>query len=96
MPVHLDPHHREPDALASLGVAFDGARVLEIGCGDGRLTRSYAHRARTVVALDPDRQAIAEARAGAWPRHVEFIDKAIDGFRTTRDPFDIVLFAWSL
>jgi 2-polyprenyl-3-methyl-5-hydroxy-6-metoxy-1,4-benzoquinol methylase len=96
MTVRLDPHHRETDAIASLGVTFAGARVLEIGCGDGRLTATYARRARAVVAIDPDREAIAEARDRAWPDHVEFVEGGILGFRPPREPFDIVLLAWSL
>ena len=28
------------------------ARILEIGCGDGRLTRKYAARAEAVVGID--------------------------------------------
>ena len=30
----------------------DIGRVLEIGCGDGRLTRKYADRAAKVVGID--------------------------------------------
>lgn len=41
---------------------LEGARVLEIGCGDGRLTRRIAGLARAVEALDPDVEAIARAR----------------------------------
>jgi 2-polyprenyl-3-methyl-5-hydroxy-6-metoxy-1,4-benzoquinol methylase len=97
MAVNIDPHHRERDALARLGVTFADASVLEIGCGDGRLTRSYAAAARAVVAIDPDRQAIADARSSAvWPGHVEFVEGAIEGVRASREPFDVVLFAWSL
>ena len=52
----------ELEALARLG-GLDGARVVEIGCGDGRLTFEYAARARSVLAIDPDEEAIAKARA---------------------------------
>ncbi len=48
-------------ALRALG-GLDGARVLEIGCGDGRLTSLYAQVARSVLAIDPRAEAIAKAR----------------------------------
>lgn len=98
MTVRVDPQQHEPDALRRLGVSFDDRQVLEIGCGDGRLTRIYAPRARAVVALDPDREAIACARGiGAdWPGHVEFIPVGIDAFDPRGRRFDVVLFAWSL
>ncbi len=40
-----------------------GDRVLEIGCGVGRLTRRLAGRAREVVALDVSDEMLARARA---------------------------------
>jgi SAM-dependent methyltransferase len=39
-----------------------GARVLEIGCGVGRLTRGLAARAGEVVALDVSAEMLARAR----------------------------------
>jgi len=48
-------------ALRALG-GLDGARVLEIGCGDGRLTFRYSPAARSVLAIDPRAEAIAKAR----------------------------------
>ncbi len=57
----IDPSS-ELGALAALG-GLAGARVLEIGCGDGRLTREYAAASRSVLAIDSDREAIAKARA---------------------------------
>jgi ubiquinone/menaquinone biosynthesis C-methylase UbiE len=55
----IDPE-AEMAALRTLG-GLDGARVLEIGCGDGRLTFRYAPAARSVVAIDPRAEAIAKA-----------------------------------
>src|SRR5204863_7717496 len=39
-----------------------GKRVLEIGSGDGRLTREYARLAKEVVAIEQDRAGVAIAR----------------------------------
>ena len=46
-------------------VKLEGRRILEIGCGDGRLTRHYAPLASTVVAIEPDPARIREARTAA-------------------------------
>src|SRR5262245_59905604 len=43
--ITIEHEGSEIDALLSLAPALTGARVLEIGCGDGRLTRRYASRA---------------------------------------------------
>lgn len=39
----------------------EGARVLEIGCGDGRLTWHFADLARSVVAFDVTPDTLDEA-----------------------------------
>lgn len=52
------------DALIAQAELFDGAQVLEIGCGTGNLT-SRAHRAHPGAALtgvDPDSRALDRAR----------------------------------
>lgn len=41
---------------------FAAKDVLEIGCGDGRLTFKYADLARRVVAIDPDAESIKKAK----------------------------------
>lgn len=49
-----DPEEHETAALLHIVPSIVGARVLEIGCGDGRLTERYAHSARSIIAVDPD------------------------------------------
>ncbi len=49
----LDPEETESRVLHSL-VDFDGKDVLEVGCGNGRLTWRFADRAASVMALDPN------------------------------------------
>jgi len=49
--------------LGAVGVSVDpGNRVLEIGCGVGRLTRVLSARARSVQALDVSERMLALAR----------------------------------
>ena len=75
-------------------VSLRRKRVLEVGCGDGRLTQRYAHDAGSVVAIDPDAAAVAEL-AAAFPD----VDARAIGFDELIVPprsVDIVLFAWSL
>lgn len=52
------------DALIAQAELFDGARVLEIGCGTGNLT-TRVHRTRpsaVVTGTDPDPRALDRAR----------------------------------
>ena len=58
----MDPEENETAALARLLPDLSGRKVLEVGCGDGRLTCRYADRADAVVAIDPDAEAIATFR----------------------------------
>lgn len=95
MAVRIDPEENEPAALARIGAAFDDARVLEVGCGGGRVTKSFAHRARSVVAIEPEQTASADFQRESWPAHVEFQSVGIDGAPRDRR-FDVVLFSWSL
>ena len=95
MAVRIDPEGNEPAALTRIGTNFDAARVLEIGCGDGRLTRTFAASARQVVAIDPDPVAIREFLDAAWPSHVEARAVGLETFQTV-GRFDVIVFSWSL
>jgi protein-L-isoaspartate O-methyltransferase len=76
-----------------------GRRILEIGSGDGRLTREFAHLANTVVAIEPDAEAVMEARrltAEAGITNVSFRVGEAERMRVGSAPFDLVLFSWAL
>jgi 2-polyprenyl-3-methyl-5-hydroxy-6-metoxy-1,4-benzoquinol methylase len=76
-----------------------GRRVLEIGCGDGRLSREVAHLAASVLAIEPDSAKIAVARrlaASEGISNVSFRVKSAERLRLDGDPFEVVLFSWSL
>jgi predicted RNA methylase len=97
-PTQIDPDGAELAALAEL-VDFAGLRVLELGCGDGRLTWRYAGPAEEVLGIDPDAGAIAAARASTPPRlraRVRFEIASPVERDVPRGHFDLAFFSWSL
>jgi len=98
MPIRLDPEGNEPAALFDFAGDLSGQRVLEIGCGDGRLTWLYADRAEHVVALDPNADDITLAVQNC-PSHlrecVEFRTGTIQEYESF-ERFDLAILSWSL
>jgi ubiquinone/menaquinone biosynthesis C-methylase UbiE len=93
-----DPIGVEARALAELA-DFDGKRVLEIGCGDGRMTFLYADQAREVLGVDVEEESIREARAALpdWlADRVEFRVADAQSLDVPRQRFDIAFLSWSL
>jgi|ERR1700730_5930362 len=99
-----DSHADYPPPGMELGfierhVGLKGRRILEIGCGDGRLTRQYAHLASSVFAIEPDPARIAVARRMATSEginNVSFRVGTAERLRRGGEPFDVALFSWSL
>jgi 2-polyprenyl-3-methyl-5-hydroxy-6-metoxy-1,4-benzoquinol methylase len=58
--VIIDPERTEIRILHEFA-DIRGKDVVEVGCGDGRLTWRYAQPARSVLALDPDEARMREA-----------------------------------
>lgn len=94
MALYEDPEQHERRALAQMMPSFAGRRVLEIGCGDGRVTRLFAGAAASVLAIDPKPEAIAALRA-QMPT-VDARNIGIDKLELSPHSVDIVIFSWSL
>jgi ubiquinone/menaquinone biosynthesis C-methylase UbiE len=93
-----DPEGAELRALGAL-VDFSGKRVLEIGCGDGRLTQLYADEAGEVLGIDPDEESIEDARTALPDQladRVEFRVAEAESMDVPRQRFDIAFLSWSL
>jgi 16S rRNA A1518/A1519 N6-dimethyltransferase RsmA/KsgA/DIM1 with predicted DNA glycosylase/AP lyase activity len=94
MAIIEDPEQHEAQALARMVPSFAGRKVLEIGCGDGRLTRKYARAAAQVIAIDTDLEDIDQLR-----RELPFVDARPVGIHDLALPphsVDVAIFAWSL
>lgn len=100
MTVRTDPEGNETEALFSL-VELGDTEVLEVGCGDGRLTWRYADRTAHVTAIDPFEDGIARAREHQPERLKERVDFRCVAFEefaaeTRSAAFDVAILSWSL
>ena len=94
----LDPEGAHLAALRRLG-DFRGRRVLELGCGDGRLTLGIAADAASVLAFDPDAEAVEKARRFLPAELAGRVTYQVASGREIEiEPlsFDLVVFSWSL
>ena len=94
----LDPEGAHLAALRRLG-DLRGRRVLELGCGDGRLTPGIARDAASVLAFDPDAEAVERARQSLPAELAERVSyRVASGKEIELEPisFDLVVFSWSL
>ena len=100
MTIRSDPENNEIRALFDL-VDLSGKHVLEIGCGDGRLTWRYAEAAAHVTGIDPFEDSIRRANANqpdTTRDQVAFHHSVFEDFATAREAemFDIAILSWSL
>src|SRR6185503_3129906 len=98
MTLRIDPERNEVQALKGMA-DWRGKRVLEIGCGNGRLTRRIANLGTQVIAIDPDRKLITTARKelpARYSERVRFRVGSAQELKYPKETFDIVVFAWSL
>jgi ubiquinone/menaquinone biosynthesis C-methylase UbiE len=94
----MDAGGAERAALAELA-DFTNKRVLEVGCGDGRMTWLYAHDAADVLGIDTDAELIEQARAAIpleLAQRVTFRVADAQALDVPRPRFDIAFLSWSL
>ena len=94
----LDPEQAHLAALHRLG-DFRDQRILELGCGDGRLTLPIAEEAAFVLAFDPDAEAVERGRRSLPAELADRVAYQVasgEQIEVERTSFDLALFSWSL
>ncbi len=94
----MDPEGREKETLLAFVGDLTGQRVLEIGCGNGRLTHDYAHLAAHTIGIDPKAERIQQAQQSLPAHLANRIDFQVATIEAYQPPhlFDLILFSWSL
>lgn len=98
MTLQTDPERNEIKYLHQF-VNFTNKRVIEIGCGEGRLTWQYATNIRFSVGIDLDADAL---RVGTIDRPSDLNNKVLfsqaesERLPFRKEIFDIAVLAWSL
>ena len=89
----IDPENTEIDALTAVA-NFNGAKVLDIGCGEGRLCEGLVSRTVLTAAFDLNPVSLAAARK-SHP-DICYVAASATQIPFRSNYFDIALFGWSL
>ena len=98
MTLQKDSEHHETKHLHQY-VNFANKRVLEVGCGEGRLTWQYAEETQTTMGIDLDRDSLRVAnidRPHTVENKVHFACADSQYSPFSKNTFDIAILAWSL
>lgn len=91
----------EPTISASL-LDFQNpaqARVLDIGCGEGKRTMGYIEKADSVIGIDPNRALLEKYFAQLPPAlnsRIGLAQARAETLPFQSDTFDVALLSWSL
>jgi SAM-dependent methyltransferase len=92
------PHY--PDALIEDVVSYADLRqsdkILEVGCGTGLATKSFAKRNFSILAIDPGPEMLRVSRESlAAFSNVEFLETTFEAWPATRGKFRLIIAAQS-
>ena len=100
MSLQRDPDRNEIKFLHKfVGLNAPRKRVLEIGCGEGRLTWQYANQTRFTLAVDLDHEALRVAqvdRPSDLEEIVHFTRADSLHLPFAKETFDMAILSWSL
>ena len=97
MTTQTDPERNEIKYLHQFA-DFANKRVIEIGCGEGRLTRQYTNEPRLTIGIDSDADALRVAtieRPSDLNNKVLFSHAQSEHLPFRKETFDMAVLAWS-
>ena len=99
MAIWIDPSGDETKALQA-ATEWQGKKVIEIGCVDGRLTQRLASLNPSMIeALDTDKTLVGTARINLPAEYVQKVKFQVgqaESLKFRPGTFDTALFSWSL
>jgi 2-polyprenyl-6-hydroxyphenyl methylase/3-demethylubiquinone-9 3-methyltransferase len=98
MTLVIDPEQNEVHALKRVA-NWRGKDVLEVGCGDGRLTLRLARLGANILAIDPDPKLIRTARKDMPERfegRIRYRVGKAEQLKEQENTYDLVVFSWVL
>ncbi len=93
-----DPEEREIKHIRQLG-GLEGRRVLELGCGEGRMTWRYSTLPKTITGIDPDFASLVKAmhtRPVSFVDQITFVQAKAERLPFPTESFEAAVFSWSL
>ncbi|MEM7334019.1 MAG: class I SAM-dependent methyltransferase [Chloroflexota bacterium] len=93
--MRYDKNDPELEIIRRFSGGFEGKRMLEVGCGNGRITRKLAPLVDYLDAIDPDEEKIAKAISWADGGAVHYHATDLEKFQPA-NPYDLILLSWSL
>ena len=98
MTLQKDPQRNESKYLHKFA-DFTNKRVLEVGCGEGRMTWQYAKGTQMTIGIDLDTDSLRIAKVdqpSELENKVHFSCAASEYLPFSKETFDIAILAWSL
>jgi malonyl-CoA O-methyltransferase len=98
MRIRVDPQRVEIEAIKDVA-DWRGRHVLDLGCGDGRLTLRLARLGARMRAIDPNEELIRKARRTlpkSLRHRVRYTVGRAERLRLADRSLDGAIFSWSL
>ena len=93
-PIEIPRIDRETIIMERL--RLDGARVIDVGCGEGWLTQLVAGKVDSVLGIDPSATALARANAENTATNATFLLASAENLPLEQSSAEIVVFYNSL
>jgi len=91
---YYDPENIEVKTIEK-EVDIKNKKILEIGCGTGRITRQIAKKAKEVIAIDHNKEIIKYCKKKYKKlKNVNFLYEDIEKLKIKSQDFDIIISGW--